>query len=71
VTQKNHALVRGCPTLTKLDISRSSMTGTGLIAIRYHCRHLKHIELTKLMFPRCVFDRIFFPRRAHVGLNRS
>jgi hypothetical protein len=65
------ALVRGCPALTKLDISLSSMTGTGLIAIRDHCRHLKHIELTKLMFLRCVYDWRFFPRRVHVGLNSA
>jgi hypothetical protein len=63
------ALVRGCPALLGLDISSTSVRSAGLAAIRDHCRNLECIELAEYMYPRCVYDGMFFPPRVRVGLN--
>jgi hypothetical protein len=54
------ALARGCPALWRLVIPRTSVTTTGLRAIRYYCGNLKEIELSSAMISDEGFVSDFF-----------
>jgi hypothetical protein len=64
------ALARGCPALTRLDTTDTSVTIDGLRVIREYCQKLEMVHLSHYML--CSggdkYDSSFFPRRvtAHI-----
>jgi hypothetical protein len=63
------ALVRGCPELTRLDITGTSVTVLGLSAIRDHCKKLARIALYKELYYNEAFTVSFFPVGVKVVLG--
>jgi hypothetical protein len=63
------ALVRGCPQLTRLDITGTSVTVLGLSAIIEHCKKLARIALYKELYYNEAFHVSIFPVGVKVVLG--